>query len=299
MSRSISEATIELSVARAEPLDECDDREGVARELVRLAIGQRAGHRAADRRRGRDARWERPLGWESGSGSACGVGVGGRGRRRRRCGGRGRRRGRRSGRRSGRPSGPRSERQSAGRVALGFAEGVGSSGRRRRSAPPSGRPSDSHRATRPGRRVGAGVTGTVDRPGCRALGDGRDALPVLPDGRPVDDAALDDVGRGRVDERRVVADREAEVSGSGDRPDLTRETSVPVSTLMSAAIKTADALSVVPDGGTIVPAMTAPGACGTAVSVRAMPFVGPPVMTGSPTAFCHDDAPSMIVAKRA
>jgi hypothetical protein len=40
MSRSIVEATTEFSVARAEPPDEGDDRERIARQLVRLAIRQ-------------------------------------------------------------------------------------------------------------------------------------------------------------------------------------------------------------------------------------------------------------------
>jgi hypothetical protein len=53
-----------------------------------------------------------------------------------------------------------------------------------------------------------------------------------------------------------------------------------------------------PAGGRIVPPMVAAG-LGRAVSTRAMPSVGPPVMTGSPTAFSHVLDPSTIVAKSA
>jgi hypothetical protein len=77
-----------------------------------------------------------------------------------------------------------------------------------------------------------------------------------------------------------------------------RLTSVPVSTLISAAIETAWGDSTVPAGGTMVPETVAGGGAGTGVSVRAMPEVGPPVMTGSPTWFCKTFAPSTTEAKR-
>ena len=77
-----------------------------------------------------------------------------------------------------------------------------------------------------------------------------------------------------------------------------RLTSVPVSTLMSAPIDTAWGESTVPVGGTMVPAMLAGGGVGTGVRVRAMPEVGPPVITGSPTWFCQTFVPSAIVANR-
>ena len=79
----------------------------------------------------------------------------------------------------------------------------------------------------------------------------------------------------------------------------TLETRVPVSTLMSAAMRIAVGPTFVPAGGTMVPPTTAPGACGVAVRVRSMPCVGPPVITGSPTAFSQVEVPSMIVAKSA
>ena len=74
---------------------------------------------------------------------------------------------------------------------------------------------------------------------------------------------------------------------------------MPVSTLMSAAMETADDPSVVPAGGTMVPVIVAPDVAGTAVSVRAIPLVGPPVMTGSPVRFCQVLGPSTMVANRA
>jgi hypothetical protein len=77
-----------------------------------------------------------------------------------------------------------------------------------------------------------------------------------------------------------------------------RLTTVPVSTLMSAAIDTASGESTVPVGGTVVPSMVAGGLDGTAVKVSASPEVGPPVMTGSPTWFCDVLVPSVIVARR-
>jgi hypothetical protein len=67
---------------------------------------------------------------------------------------------------------------------------------------------------------------------------------------------------------------------------------------MSAASATADVFSLVPAGGTIVPATIAFGVAGSAVRVRAIPLVGPPVMTGSPTAFCHVVVPSTMLAYR-
>jgi hypothetical protein len=77
-----------------------------------------------------------------------------------------------------------------------------------------------------------------------------------------------------------------------------RATRVPVSTLMSAAMATADVPTVVLAGGRMVPPTTAPG---LANGVRTMftPWVGPPVMTGSPTAFCQVFDPSTIEAKSA
>ena len=77
-----------------------------------------------------------------------------------------------------------------------------------------------------------------------------------------------------------------------------RATSVPVSTLTNAAIATADGLRVVAAGGRIDPPIVAAGV-GRAVRTRLMPSVGPPVMTGSPTAFSHVLDPSTIVAKSA
>ena len=78
-----------------------------------------------------------------------------------------------------------------------------------------------------------------------------------------------------------------------------RATSVPVSTLMRAAMETAPAPRVVASGRTIVPPMVAGGVAGAAVRTRSIPFVGPPVMTGSPTRFSHVLVPSTIVANRA
>ena len=77
-----------------------------------------------------------------------------------------------------------------------------------------------------------------------------------------------------------------------------RLTTVPVSTLISAAIETACADSAVPVGGTVVPVIVAGGSGGTAVRVSATPEVGPPVITGSPTWFCQVLVPSLIVARR-
>ena len=54
----------------------------------------------------------------------------------------------------------------------------------------------------------------------------------------------------------------------------------------------------VPAGGRIVPPTIAAG-LGSAVRTRSTPLVGPPVMTGSPTAFCQVVVPSTIVAKSA
>ncbi len=79
----------------------------------------------------------------------------------------------------------------------------------------------------------------------------------------------------------------------------TRDTMVPVSTLIRAAMRIDDGPAMVPVGRTTVPPITAAGACGTGVRVRSMPLVGPPVMTGSPSAFSHVEVPSMIVAKSA
>jgi hypothetical protein len=77
-----------------------------------------------------------------------------------------------------------------------------------------------------------------------------------------------------------------------------RLTTVPVSTLMSAAIDTASGESTVPVGGTVVPWMVAGGVGVTAVKVSARPEVGPPVMTGWPTWFCQVLVPSVMVASR-
>ena len=78
-----------------------------------------------------------------------------------------------------------------------------------------------------------------------------------------------------------------------------RATSVPVSTLMSAAIETAAGPIAVAAGGTIVPVIVAAGVAGTDARVTASPLVGPPVMTGSPIGFCHVLVPSTMVANRA
>ena len=83
--------------------------------------------------------------------------------------------------------------------------------------------------------------------------------------------------------------------------------SVPVSTLISAAITTADVPTVAPAvvppvvtaGGTIVPPTVAAAGLGRTVRTTSMPLLGPPVMTGSPVAFCHVVVPSTIVAKSA
>jgi hypothetical protein len=77
-----------------------------------------------------------------------------------------------------------------------------------------------------------------------------------------------------------------------------RLTTVPVSTLMSAAIETASGESAVPVGGTVVPAIDAGGFGATAVNVSASAEVGPPVITGSPTWFCQVLVPSVMVASR-
>ena len=74
-----------------------------------------------------------------------------------------------------------------------------------------------------------------------------------------------------------------------------RETSVPVSTLTSAAISTDPGPNAASAGGTIVP-VTDAGATVTAGRTRAMPLTAPPVMTGSPCGFCQTFAPSVIVA---
>ncbi len=63
--------------------------------------------------------------------------------------------------------------------------------------------------------------GQGDRTTGLATLDGRYAVLVLPDGGAVDDAALDHVGRGRIDQRWVEADGEGEVRRSCDGPDLT------------------------------------------------------------------------------
>ena len=78
-----------------------------------------------------------------------------------------------------------------------------------------------------------------------------------------------------------------------------RATSVPVSTLMSAAIETAAGPSAVAAGGTMVPVIVAAEVAGTDARVSAIPLVGPPVMTGSPVGFCQVLVPSTMVANRA
>ncbi len=68
---------------------------------------------------------------------------------------------------------------------------------------------------------------------------------------------------------------------------------------MSAAIETAAGPTTVAVGGTMVPVIVAAGVAGTDVRVSAIPLVGPPVMTGSPVAFCQVLVPSTMVANRA
>ena len=73
---------------------------------------------------------------------------------------------------------------------------------------------------------------------------------------------------------------------------------VPVSSLISAVIATAAGPNRVPSGGSIVPLMVAGGDAGTVSRGTSTWLVGPPVMTGTPTAFCQTFVPSTTVAYR-
>ena len=75
-----------------------------------------------------------------------------------------------------------------------------------------------------------------------------------------------------------------------------RATSVPVSTLIRAAMVTADGDRVVAAGGRMAPPTVPPGLAWTLGRTRSMPLVGPPVMTGSPLVFCQVALPSEMVA---
>ena len=90
------------------------------------------------------------------------------------------------------------------------------------------------------------------------------------------------------------------VNATGGGPDSGRTwrlTSVPVSTLIRAAIDTAAGPRASRSAWAIVPDTVAAGVP-TATRATSTPSVGPPVRTAVPCGFCHDFEPSMRVAKR-
>ena len=212
---------MELSVAAGDPRTSATTANASPGQLVRLAVGERAADRVGGRRRrrrgGRGARRRRRRG-------RCGTGCRGRGRRRcrRRDWRRGRRR-RRGGRRGGgrRPSGRvcavgagcRSE------LPLGAADGA-SLGAADGAALGAVLGDGVWLGTGVGRGEATGSSG-VDRGDRQRDGRRGRAAPGWPSRRrgsarslaPSTIAALDDVGGGRIDEGRVVADREGEVGG--------------------------------------------------------------------------------------
>ena len=276
--RSIFDAYDRALGRAGRPADERHDRERVTRQLVRFLVGQRPRHRTGDgRRRWGDRRGRRSrsgcgggCAWWSGSGLGSGLGsetawvsasrwawpsVGseagsatGRccGRRRRGCGGRCRRSGVAVGVAVGVGVG----------VALGGALGGGRWGgagraRARRGAGARGRWRSAADPLAAGEPLGA-PDGAGEKPGSvpGGLGDREltfaTGVPLSDAGTPrgsarptaVDDPALDHVGGVRVDE--VGSYPIVKVMSAGSAIGMThRLTSVPVSTLMSAAIATA------------------------------------------------------------
>ena len=266
--------------------NEGDDREGVTGQGVRLAVGQRPGTGPVI---GDGVGTPEGTGVGVAVGVGVGVGVGvasasgsGGGRRRGRCRGRCRSRCRRRCRRRGR-------RRRRARSA---------SGSGRTSAPRSGL-----RAARRRSRRGRGRVAVADRLGAieasgtpvgacghRKLDRGdrlsRPRWRSRPRGSArhgaVDDPALDDVGRGRIDDRGVEPDREATSAGSATGTTDRRDEGPGLDLDQRGDRDGRDGRGR-PAGGTIVPADRRGRVGRTAVRVRSMPSVGPPVMTGSPT----------------
>ena len=153
---------------------------------------------------------------------------------------------------------------------------------------------------RGGRRDGDRRVDEGDRQRDRATGlavlDGVHAGAVLPDLRAVDDGALDHVRGARIDERGVIADRERQVGRVRDRSDLARDDR-PGLELDERSERDGRRVQLGAGRGHDR-ARRSPGGRGQRRQGQAIPLVGPPVMTGSPTAFCHVVVPSTMLAYR-